>query len=61
MMAKALDINGAFKVYIVGRRIEKLEDIASTAVNPFLRSMPFPDTSSARFARLSNDQFVSSR
>src|SRR5258706_1264841 len=32
MMAKALDINGAKKVYIVGRRLEKLQEVASAAV-----------------------------
>ena len=33
MMASALDINGAAKVYILGRRLEKLEEVASKAVN----------------------------
>jgi NAD(P)-dependent dehydrogenase (short-subunit alcohol dehydrogenase family) len=33
MMAKALDINGAKKVYIVGRRLEKLQEVASAAVS----------------------------
>lgn len=32
-MANALDINGAFKVYIIGRRFEKLQDVAANAVN----------------------------
>ena len=32
MMAKALDANGAAKVYIVGRRIEKLQQVAQQAV-----------------------------
>ena len=31
MMARSLDANGAAKVYIVGRRLEKLEQIASQA------------------------------
>jgi hypothetical protein len=35
MMAKALDINYAAKVYIVGRRIEKLKEVASAAVRLF--------------------------
>jgi NAD(P)-dependent dehydrogenase (short-subunit alcohol dehydrogenase family) len=33
MMAKALDANGAAKVYIIGRRFEKLEEVASQAIN----------------------------
>lgn len=31
-MANALDVNGAAKVYIVGRRLEKLQEVASAAV-----------------------------
>jgi NAD(P)-dependent dehydrogenase (short-subunit alcohol dehydrogenase family) len=33
MMAKSLDANGAAKVYIIGRRFEKLEEVASQAIN----------------------------
>jgi len=33
MMANALDVNGAAKVYIVGRRIEKLQEVAAAAVS----------------------------
>jgi len=33
MMAKALDANGAAKVFIIGRRKEKLLEVASAAVN----------------------------
>ncbi|KAF2008020.1 NAD(P)-binding protein [Amniculicola lignicola CBS 123094] len=33
MFAKALDINGAAKVYILGRRVEKLQEVASSAKN----------------------------
>ena len=34
MMANALDVNGAAKVYIVGRRLEKLQEVATGAVCP---------------------------
>jgi hypothetical protein len=40
MMAKALDINGAKKVYIIGRRLEKLQEVAAVAVG----SPPLPHT-----------------
>lgn len=33
MMAHALDVNGASKVYILGRRQASLEKVASEAVN----------------------------
>ncbi|ORY15285.1 hypothetical protein BCR34DRAFT_622931 [Clohesyomyces aquaticus] len=33
MFAKALDVNGAAKVYIIGRRLEKLEEVVSSALN----------------------------
>ncbi|KAF2111441.1 hypothetical protein BDV96DRAFT_582163 [Lophiotrema nucula] len=33
MFAKALDVNGAAKVYILGRRLENLQEIANTATN----------------------------
>lgn len=33
MMANALDINGAKKVFILGRRLEKLQEVASQAVS----------------------------
>jgi hypothetical protein len=36
MFAKALDINGAAKVYILGRRLEKLQEVAAAAVRGFL-------------------------
>jgi len=32
MFAKALDINGAAKAYILGRRLEKLQEVAASAV-----------------------------
>lgn len=32
MFAKALDVNGAAKVYILGRRLDKLEEVAAAAV-----------------------------
>jgi NAD(P)-dependent dehydrogenase (short-subunit alcohol dehydrogenase family) len=32
-MAKSLDVNGAAKVYIIGRRLEKLNEVASQARN----------------------------
>ena len=32
-MAKALDANGAAKVYIIGRRLEKLQTVACQAKN----------------------------
>ena len=35
MMAKALDANLAAKVYIVGRRLDKLREVASMAVFNF--------------------------
>jgi NADP-dependent 3-hydroxy acid dehydrogenase YdfG len=40
MMAKALDANGAAKVYILGRRMDKLEEVAKQAVTtlPFSRT-----------------------
>ena len=36
MMAKALDANGAAKVYIVGRRLEKLQQVVQQAVRALL-------------------------
>jgi hypothetical protein len=36
MMAKALDVNFARRVYIIGRRLEKLEEVASKAVSSML-------------------------
>ena len=33
MMARSLDANGAAKVYIIGRRHEKLDEVAASAVN----------------------------
>jgi NAD(P)-dependent dehydrogenase (short-subunit alcohol dehydrogenase family) len=33
MMARALDANGASKVYIIGRRFDKLEEVAAQAIN----------------------------
>lgn len=33
MFAKALDVNGAAKVYVLGRRLEKLQEVASVAPN----------------------------
>ncbi|KAH7139053.1 hypothetical protein B0J11DRAFT_588693 [Dendryphion nanum] len=33
MFAKALDTNGADKVYILGRRLDKLQEVASVATN----------------------------
>ena len=35
MMAQALAANGAAKVYILGRRLEKLEEVAKTGVRLF--------------------------
>lgn len=35
MFAKALDVNGASKVYILGRRLDKLEEVAVAAVRAF--------------------------
>jgi NADP-dependent 3-hydroxy acid dehydrogenase YdfG len=32
MFAKALDVNGAAKVYVLGRRLDKLKEVASDAV-----------------------------
>ena len=32
MFAKALDVNGAGKVYVLGRRLEMLQQVASSAV-----------------------------
>jgi hypothetical protein len=32
MFAKALDVNGAAKVYILGRRLDKLDEVAAAAV-----------------------------
>lgn len=32
MMSNALDLNGAKKVFILGRRLEKLQEVASQAV-----------------------------
>ncbi|KAF2468937.1 NAD(P)-binding protein [Lindgomyces ingoldianus] len=39
MFAKALDVNGAAKVYIVGRRLEKLQEVAATAPNKSIVSI----------------------
>jgi hypothetical protein len=36
MFAKALDVNGAAKVYILGRRLDKLDEVAAAAVRFFL-------------------------
>ncbi|KAF2489785.1 3-oxoacyl-reductase [Lophium mytilinum] len=33
MFARALDINGAAKVYIIGRRLDKLQEVAQSATN----------------------------
>lgn len=33
MMADALDQNGAAKVYILGRRFDKLQEVAKAAVS----------------------------
>lgn len=33
MMAKSLDANGAAKVFIIGRRAEKLQEVAAEAIN----------------------------
>ncbi|KAF2808979.1 3-oxoacyl-reductase [Mytilinidion resinicola] len=33
MFSRALDINGAAKVYIIGRRLEKLQEVAQSATN----------------------------
>jgi hypothetical protein len=32
MFANTLDVNGAAKVYILGRRMDKLQEVASAAV-----------------------------
>lgn len=32
MIANALDVNGASKVFILGRRLEKLQAVAANAV-----------------------------
>lgn len=34
MFAKALEANGATKVYIIGRRWDKLENVAKESVSP---------------------------
>lgn len=39
-MAHALDINGAAKVFILGRRESKLKEVAAKAVRDYLRQMP---------------------
>lgn len=39
MMAKALDANHAAKIYIIGRRVEKLQEVVASAV---CASPPFP-------------------
>jgi NADP-dependent 3-hydroxy acid dehydrogenase YdfG len=36
MMAKALNENSTSKVYILGRRMDKLEEVANAAVSPTL-------------------------
>ncbi len=33
MMAKSLDANGASKVFILGRRLEKLQEVAALSVS----------------------------
>ena len=40
MMTQALAENGASKVYILGRRLEKLEEVAKTAVCGILFLLP---------------------
>lgn len=42
IMAHALDVNGASKVFILGRRVAKLKQVASKAVrNAIMLGMPF--------------------
>ena len=48
MMSKALDANGAAKVYALGRRLDKLEEAAKSAV---CKSAPRPN---AQFFRSSS-------
>lgn len=43
MFANALDVNGASKVYILGRRMEKLQEVAAAAVCSLGRSVPVFD------------------
>lgn len=40
VMAHALDVNGAAKVFILGRRESKLKEVASKAVSNDFRSFP---------------------
>lgn len=40
MMAKSLDANGAAKVFIIGRRKDKLQEVASAAVNKSIVPVP---------------------
>jgi NAD(P)-dependent dehydrogenase (short-subunit alcohol dehydrogenase family) len=40
MMAKSLDANGASKIFIIGRREEKLQEVASQAVNKSVIPVP---------------------
>ncbi len=47
MMARALALNGAHKVYIIGRRREKLEETAREAKNGSIIPMPGDVTSKA--------------
>jgi len=44
MIARALEVNGAAKVYIIGRRLEILEAAAKTAVS-CKPTMPFVELS----------------
>jgi hypothetical protein len=43
MFANTLDVNGAAKVYILGRRMDKLQEVASAAVWNSIQT-PFSDT-----------------
>lgn len=36
IMAKSLDANGAKNVFILGRRLDKLEEVASQAVGVYM-------------------------
>lgn len=58
MIAKALDENGASKVFILGKRKESLEQVARTAVwNPMLLN-PKSRNSADKFAILQVNQSI---
>ena len=45
MMAKALAVNGAAKVYVLGRRLDKLQEVANSGVRSGVSPQSHSDSS----------------